>query len=540
MEDDRSGSRKRGLFQDVSQEPMAKVARYSNAEYRTAFAAFDTDRSGTIELAELGGALQTVQQRLEGGSLRPFNLMTCCWLCARFGDGVRLNEAQFCELLDYVANLRTLFEQVDADRSGSISCDELHRAFQLSGVAIGSDVIVQVGRSFDANQTGTLEFDEFVQMRLEWDCYVAAWDNATKGSPVIQPEQLINVVEEIKNSLEPVGTSLVSQAEAQVLLAQGLFYSSMFKVRRPLHMQTCQWLIIRFGEGNLCLNFGQFATMLVFMKEMKAAFSKVDTNGSGSLDVAELYNAFAGIGMQIPPELVMQIGQSFDHDQSGAIEFDEFVQMAVEWNDMWRQQGLFSAQASSRIDAATLQELFGKVRVLYRVVDGAALALRPFSLHTCRWLVALFGTPRPGEVTAQGMEWTEFLNLTQYVKGAYAKFQQCNFNRDGCATTEELRIALSSFGLELSREVVDNVRRAYDMDNSGSLTFDEFLLMLVECRLYDQCFEARLRQPATLTPLNAVSPLLGQVLATGASQGLITLDRSAFFSMVFAVPRNLN
>mmetsp|Transcript_53211 Transcript_53211/g.72886 ORF Transcript_53211/g.72886 Transcript_53211/m.72886 type:complete len:139 (-) Transcript_53211:96-512(-) len=138
------------------------------------------------------------------------------------------------------------------------------------------------------------------------------------------------------------------------------------------------------------------------------------------------------------------------------------------------------------------------------------------------------------------MEWTEFLNLTQYVKGAYAKFQQCNFNRDGCATTEELRIALSSFGLELSREVVDNVRRAYDMDNSGSLTFDEFLLMLVECRLYDQCFEARLRQPATLTPLNAVSPLLGQVLATGASQGLITLDRSAFFSMVFAVPRNLN
>jgi len=543
MEDDSGGSRKRGLFCDISQDPNAKVARITNAEYLAAFKAFDSDRNGFIELAELNSALQAVQRSVEVGSprsllQRPVQPATCCWLCARFGDGSRLNEVQFCELLDYVSNLKTIFEQVDADHSGSIECGELHRAFQLSGVTIDEEVVVQVGRSFDADSTGTLEFDEFVQMRLEWDCYVSAWDTSTRGSSVIHADQLLSVMEEVKRTLEPVGSLLVGQAEAEVLMARGLFYNSMFKVCRPFQPQTCQWLIIRFGQGNFFLNFGQFCSMLVFLKEMKSAFSKFDSNGSGSLNLPELSNAFASTGMQLPSELIMEIGQTFDRDKSGEIEFDEFVQMAAEWHDMLQERTRFLAQPTGRATAAMLQELFGQIRVIYRVTDGGVQGLRPFNQHTCRWLVAMFGTPLPGEAFAQGLAWNEFLVLIQYLKGAYIKYLQCDLCKTGTVSTEELRIALGVCGLHLSTEVVDNIRSCYDVDNSGSFEFDEFIQLLVECRLYDQCFNARLAQPMTLTPLNTLSPTLGQSLAA-AGQGLITLDKSAFFSLVFAVPRNL-
>mmetsp|Transcript_117457 Transcript_117457/g.292833 ORF Transcript_117457/g.292833 Transcript_117457/m.292833 type:complete len:546 (+) Transcript_117457:92-1729(+) len=544
MEDDTPGSRKRGLFCDASQEPSAKAARCTNAEFLAAFRAFDTDRSGFIELAELGSALQAVQSSVETNSprsllfQRPFQFTTSCWLCARFGDGSRLTEIQFCELLGYVSNLKTIFEQIDLDHSCSIECGELHRAFQLSGVSIGEDVVAQIGRSFDTDNTGTLEFDEFVQMRLEWDCYTSAWDACTRGGSVIQPEQLLSLLEELKRTLEPVGTVLVGKAEAQILMAQGLFYSSMFKVCRPFQPQTCQWLIIRFGEGNLSLNFGQFCSMLVFLKEVKTAFARCDTNGNGSLSLDELANAFSSIGMQLPTDLVMQIGRNFDSDNSGEIEFDEFVQMAVEWNEMLKERSHFEAQTAGRVTAAMLQGIIGNVRVIYGVMAGSVSVLRPFSLNTCRWLVAIFGTPLPGEAFAHGVAWNEFLVLVQYLKSSHTKYLQCDFRSNGIVSTEELRLALVACGINLAVEVVDNIRRSYDTDNSGSFEFDEFIQLLVECRLYDQCFEARLAQPTLLTPLNRISPVLGQSLA-GAGQGLIMLDKSAFFSMVFAVPRNL-
>mmetsp|Transcript_74846 Transcript_74846/g.243068 ORF Transcript_74846/g.243068 Transcript_74846/m.243068 type:complete len:551 (+) Transcript_74846:112-1764(+) len=548
MEDDTGGSRKRGLFLDLSQEPFAKAARQTNAEYLAAFQAFDIDRSGFIDIAELSNALQAVQHSVEATSPgvsnrlfpRPFQVTTCCWLCARFGDGARLSGTQFCELLDYVRNLKDIFNEIDVDTSGSISCAELHRAFQLSGVNVAENVVAQVGRSYDADSSGTLEFDEFVQMRLEWDCYITAWDRATSGNTVIQPERLLQVLEEVKRSMEPVGQSLQRQADVPVFMSQGLFFTSMFKVHRPFQAQTCEWLIIRFGEGNLFLTFSQYSAMLVFMKEMKSAFCKLDANASGSLNLDELYNCFAGLGMQLPPQLVAQIGQSFDRDNSGEIEFDEFVQMAVEWHEMMQQQSRFTEQASGRISATDLQELFGCVRVLYRVRDGAVQTMRAFSPHACRWLVAMFGSPMPGEAFAQGLAWNEFLTVIQYLKGAYAKYLTCDISRHGAVTTQDLWVALAACGIHMTQEVVDNIRRCYDTDSSGTFEFDEFIQLLVECQLYDQVFDARVAQPSTLTPLNRLNPLLGPALAAaGSANGLVTLDKSAFFSMAFAVPRNL-
>lgn len=533
--------RKRGLFADASQEPAAKHARLSNPEFMAVFHTFDPNRTGYMELAGLRTALEAVKKNVEAGTAqqlfqRQFEISTCCWLLGRFGTAARLSPIQWCELLDYLQTVKAIFQQVDVDNSGKIEFGELHRAFQLSGLNLDPSVVVQVGQSFDANKDNSLEFDEFVQLRLEWDYYIEAWEQHTGGASNITPAQLLHVLESIKKSLDPV-RSVLSSSDMTALLQRGLFYSSQLATQRPFQAATCERLIIRFGKGSLFLTFEQFCTMLIFLKELKTAFCKYDVNGSGSLSPAELINAFQQTGMNLPSQLVQQIAATFDTDHSGEIEFDEFIQMATEWNEMWGLRANFDA--SNRITAEQLQQLMGSVRVLYQVVNGTIYSMRPFSLNTCKWLIAKFGSCQPGEPFAQGVTYTEFLQLVQYLKECYLKFIQFDTWRNGNISAAELGTLLAVYGLSLSPEAISNIRRSYDVDQNGMIEFDEFLQMLVECQLYDSCFNVRVQHPSILTPLNTLHPIFGQQLASSGTPGLVTLDKSAFFSLVFAVPRNL-
>lgn len=523
-------------------------------EYRQAFRAFDTDGSGSIDLNELSNALQRVQQDIEARAPtagwvapRPFNLTTCCWLAGRFAvGGVGLNEGQFCECMAFVKNLRGVFAQVDTDGSGAISVGELHAAFAQEGVQLDAGTVNQIGQSFDFDKNGQLEFDEFVQMRLEWDTYFSAWQQTTGGSSHMAPQQLLVVLEDIKRSLDPVGVALRANPGLSMMSLHGLVFSG--GTSRPFQPQTCETLIIRFGGGNLFINFAQFAAMMVFVKEMKTTFSSMDANGDGSLDVDELTRAFAGAGMNLPQALVQSIHQNWFEGKQANIEFDQFVQIAAEWHEVFAFQnhavfGGAGMDTGVRITATDLQTLLGNVRVIYRIINQAVQGVRSYSLNTCRWLVAKFGTPIPGETYAQGVTWNEILNLMQYLKQCGRLFTAADASGVGTMGVANLAMLMRNQGLNLSPQAIEMVCRSADMDMSGTIEFDEFLQVSMECETYNRCFDARVAQPGLLTPMNTLNPMLGAVFG-GASAGLagqevITLDRSAFFAMVFGVPRGL-
>merc|ERR1712113_1306481 len=112
------------------------------------------------------------------------------------------------------------------------------------------------GRAYDADRNGVLSFDEFVQMRLEWDCYLDAWSgNVPPGSDHIAPQQLLAVLEAIKQSLEPIGNMALNPGPFAGMLGNfnvgaafsPMFYNSMFKVQRPFNIRTAEALIRRYG-----------------------------------------------------------------------------------------------------------------------------------------------------------------------------------------------------------------------------------------------------------------------------------------------------
>jgi len=392
-------------------------------------------------------------------------MSTCRWLCTRFGDGARLNGEQFCQLAAYLRVLKGQFEEIDANHDGSIDCDELFMAFLMSGVQVEASVVRRFGQSLDADKNGALEFDEFVQMKLECDRYMELWAVAAAGGATIHLQQLHAILEGLKRSVEPVGS----------LLAPSM------RVPRLFEEQTCQKLMLRFGDGRLQMSFSSFLAMLVFLKEATVAFSEADAARSGCLNVEGLGRACASLGMALPTELVVEIGRSVDHDRSGAIEFDEFLQIAVGWHSVCEQQALFLAQSTGRLSATNLQELFGQVRVVYHAWHGQAQAVRRFSLNTCRWLVARFGTALPGEQAAEGVTWPDFLQLIHFVKEAYAKYVACDIFENGAINAHELSVAFKACGVPLPDDVVERSFRAFDTDDSGRLEFDEFLQLLVTC-----------------------------------------------------------
>ncbi|KAJ0975996.1 hypothetical protein J5N97_017961 [Dioscorea zingiberensis] len=62
-------------------------------------------------------------------------------------------------------------------------------------------------------------------------------------------------------------------------------------------------------------------------KEIKEAFDLFDTDGSGNIDAKELHVAMRALGFEMTEEQITEMIADVDKDGSGAIDFDEFLQM---------------------------------------------------------------------------------------------------------------------------------------------------------------------------------------------------------------------
>jgi hypothetical protein len=62
-----------------------------------------------------------------------------------------------------------------------------------------------------------------------------------------------------------------------------------------------------------------------------------------------------------------------------------------------------------------------------------------------------------------------------FILGARQVFYLADTNKDGVLSREELRIALYSYGIQLTAEQSSTVTQTADLDDSGTLDFAEFL-----------------------------------------------------------------
>ncbi|KAJ8367854.1 hypothetical protein SKAU_G00078820 [Synaphobranchus kaupii] len=124
------------------------------------FQSVDTDHSGNINLKEL-------KQALVNSNNSAFNDETCLMMLNMF-DKTRsgcMDIFGFSALWAFMQQWRTMFQQFDRDRSGSISGTELHQALAQLGYSLSPQFAQGlVGRFSGRGAQGTLQMDRFLQV----------------------------------------------------------------------------------------------------------------------------------------------------------------------------------------------------------------------------------------------------------------------------------------------------------------------------------------------------------------------------------------
>lgn len=297
--------------------PGATEQAKANPCYIAAFEKHDRDQNGAIDISELNSAMQEFQQTVERGlPQRPFNQTTLILLAGRFApEGGGIKREQFCRMAEYLYCLKDTFCKIDGSQNGSISIFKLCEALQSESVKVavfpgGGEAIV---RAYDQDRNGAITFDEFVQMRLAWDYYLAAWDsNVQPGAQWITDVELVKVLEFIKNRVD---------FDAPV---HNPYWS-------PLRC-TAKKLIGAFGEGSILqpatqLNREQFCRMMEWLKLQRQKFIAADVNSSGKIDLDE-FIALASV--PLPTAHLKEMFRGYDVDRSGTIEFNEFLEMMLD------------------------------------------------------------------------------------------------------------------------------------------------------------------------------------------------------------------
>ena len=265
---------------------------------------------------------------------------------------------------------------------------------------------------------------------------------------------------------------------------------------------------------------------------VKAAFEKFDTDGSGSLEIAELYDVLKEVGVDIDTETFadyqLALMEDYDADNSGTLDFREFRKFyeQVLANESTRKayareldaavKGLVSSALSNVIERQEMEGAALKIQAVHRgkqarkelqerrEMESAAVKIQ--AVHRGKQARAQLEQEK-AELNAaalkiqavhRGKQTRQSVDKTRRVKAAFDAFDA---DGSGELEVDELREVMAHLGLELTKGEFDHYAAAlmedYDADDSGSLDFWEFE------KFYEQCLASDDLRAAYASELDA-------------------------------------
>lgn len=375
------------------------------------FATFDSDGDGSISLDEL-----SVAYRMLGYDLSPQLLREMVRIADIDGDGSinfseflgmileqqnssRLRSAQRTPPLtaEQVARYRDAFSSFDIDGDGTITVQELGTAMRLLGHNLSEAELRAMVRSADRDGSGTLDFGEFITF-------------ITRDQPQQQQhQQPVSVSVNLSQDqvLQYTNTFLIMDGDGDGGIDARELASAMRLLGKPLTVAEAQSLINEYDlDGSGTLNLVEYLLMMSghhsqeeeaaaaagaaplrqFTQEELARYREVfesfDSNGDGKITLTEMYRALQLLQRGVPLDTLESIFRWLDKDNSGALEWPEFIRWLSESEDsaeatreeeqqvqhpafsqeqVSRYRGLFNEldrDGDGRVDAQELRTLF--------------------------------------------------------------------------------------------------------------------------------------------------------------------------------------
>lgn len=110
----------------------------------------------------------------------------------------------------------------------------------------------------------------------------------------------------------------------------------------------------------------------------------------------------------------------------------------------------------------------------------------PFNAETVRILTTIFDQNHTGNI-----EFHEFASLYKYVTDWKNIFSTYDYDRSGSIDRNELKIALQSFGYNLSEHAYNVLLNKFDHSRSGVIYFDDFIHCCVTLQKITEAFRAK-------------------------------------------------
>ena len=403
-----------------------KQARREHEELKrvqTAFVAFDTDGSGSLEIAELYDVLREV--------------------------GVDIDKDTFA---DYQL---ALMEDYDADNSGTLDFREFRKFYEQ--VLANESTRKAYARELDAAVKGLVSSAlTNVIERQEME------GAALKIQAVHRGKQ---ARKELQEQREMESAAVKIQAVHRGKKARALYEQEKAELNSAaLKIQA----VHRGKQARSQIAKAKWSEEE--SRKARLAFWKFDEDQSGQLEVPELRGVLSSLGLTIPEQdfatYAAEIMAEFDTDGNGTLDYKEFEQF---WLKCLASEEL-KAQYAAKVERACGKVVAGALANLYAKETEELAEQEELSAAA----VKIQAVQRGKQARKEQEELFK----------VHAAFKKFDADKSGSLEIPELYDVLQEIGVNLDQDTFDEYVEAlmddYDEDNSGTLDFREFR------KFYDQ------------------------------------------------------
>ena len=403
-----------------------KQARREHEELKrvqTAFVAFDTDGSGSLEIAELYDVLKEV--------------------------GVDIDKDTFA---DYQL---ALMEDYDADNSGTLDFREFRKFYEQ--VLANESTRKAYARELDAAVKGLVSSAlTNVIERQEME------GAALKIQAVHRGKQARKELQEQK---EMESAAVKIQAVHRGKKARALYEQEKAELNSAaLKIQA----VHRGKQARSQIAKAKWSEEE--SRKARLAFWKFDEDQSGQLEVPELRGVLSSLGLTIPEQdfatYAAEIMAEFDTDGNGTLDYKEFEQF---WLRCLASEEL-KAQYAAKVERACGKVVAGALANLYAKETEELAEQEELSAAAVKIQAVQRGKKARKE--------------QEELFKVHAAFKKFDTDKSGSLEIPELYDVLQEIGVNLDQDTFDEYVEAlmedYDEDNSGTLDFREFR------KFYDQ------------------------------------------------------
>eukprot|EP00088_Acartia_fossae_P012304 TRINITY_DN1633_c0_g1_i1.p1 TRINITY_DN1633_c0_g1~~TRINITY_DN1633_c0_g1_i1.p1 ORF type:complete len:1625 (+),score=462.94 TRINITY_DN1633_c0_g1_i1:438-4877(+) len=368
------------------------------------------------------------------------------------------------------------FKRFDTNNDGSLSQQELVNGMRATNVNFSSCELKAIFTVADVNQDGEINFTEFVSALFPVASDgLAKMRNAMKSiSDVKAGFKKLDANNDGEISFEELRSgvkSIVNLSEGEV---RSVF--SVMDVDNDDNISFSEFARTILTSADEVIS--QMKKHIGSANAVQTAFKKFDVNNDGKISLNELANGVKGQGMKFSDGDVQTIFAIADIDGDGEISLAEFEKLLGTAPSFGRIEDVkaafyrFDVNNDGSIDKNELKQMLmatGKnpsnqeVDALFKKgdIDGdGQICLQEF-------IKLMF--PKALETLTKLQK--SFRSVNE-IKQAFRKY---DIDGDGHISRDELRHVMSSF----SETEVDSVFALGDMDQSGNIDYQEFVLLML-------------------------------------------------------------